>query len=329
MLYPDRQFPPGEKIIAFLFPGVGISYAKAIIELQGLEHFKLNCIRAGINDIGKLTAQSLMEREQLQGDDFDVQKIAYILNCTVSDCYKSKGIYPKVILGYSMGILPALYAAECYSFETGLQILEKSYQLVEGFCKASPKKYGVGIILGLTEEDIRDQILKKVGDGIEIVIYNGRRSFIISGEKDELDFCLAKSLKLGALSARPIVTQHPYHSPVMRDIFYDFVPFLNALPYAAPTCTVMSAIDGSPITQAILAEKIAATFCSPLRFDKAVEKMFSTYHVTHCFEAGPINSIKKLVRYIRKDFCIYSYNNDLVSINAMRSQSFASLGAMR
>lgn len=293
----DSQLRP----VALMIPGIGIAYSKAVELLRGNQVFTANCARAGIDDFTTIGPYEEKTVQDYLLDTLENQKLSYVVNCSMCDIYADRGVRPEMVVGYSMGIYAALYAAGHYAFETGLHILEEAYRLVSTLCDASPRKYSMGLVLGLTEQDIRTLLLKEVDDAVDIAVFNGMRSFVLAGTKEELNYCLEKALEEGAVSSRPLFSKYPYHSHFLKDVGPDFSRFLATLHYTTPSSKVLSLIDNEVITPQKVTAAIAQAMYTPLRFDAAVEAVSDVFQIDLCYETGPAKSMKKLIHYINKN----------------------------
>ncbi len=293
--------------VALLIPGIGIAYSKALEQIKYDHLFQTRCKKAGIGDFGNANMGTLSDYEHFLRDTLENQKISYIVNCSMCDIYRERGINTKFVVGYSMGIYAALYSGGYYSFETGLHIVEKAFHLVKDFCSSKPKKYGMGLILGLKADEIDELLFKRIGEGVDIAVYNGKRNFVISGEKEKLDFCLEKALQAGAFVARPILTEHPYHNGFLKGISHDFSVFLKAINYTTPFCGVVSLVDGDIISEKGVADAIVKAIHTPLHFDRVIDMLFNRHNIVSCHETGPFQSMKKLVRYINKKIKVHPF----------------------
>jgi len=293
--------------VALLIPGVGIAYSKAIELLRGDPIFRAYCARAAVDDFSGGDLNRLKDYAYFLHDNLDNQKLSYVVNCSMCDLYQKSGIIPQFVVGYSMGIYPALYAAGYYSFETGLSIVERAFHLISELCSSRSDRYGMGLILGFTENDIRELLFREVGGGVEIAVYNGKRNMVISGVKEKVDLCLERALELGALGIRPILTNHPYHTAFLEDVSHEFSQFLNTLNYADPVSTVLSLIDGKTISRGEVADTIVKAIHKPLHLELVVDGLVRDHCVSICYETGPPESMKKLVRYIHKGLKVHPF----------------------
>ena len=289
-------------------PGIGISYLEAVRLLGDHPLFQERCTYAEIDQIGRLDMGSWnRDHNSFEVDTLFNQKLSYVANCTMCDLYARGGVIPEFVVGYSMGLYAALYCAGHYDFQTGLVILEKAYNLIRACCSSDSQQYGMGLLLGLTEQEVRDLLFQGVEGKINIAVCNGKRSFVIAGYKEILTDCITKALKIGALGARTIETSHPYHTVFLKKTSLEFIPFLKTLYYSSPVCRAISLIDGKIISRNDAVEVIAASLYKPLRFDLAVQALSSGDNSLVCFETGPPNAMGKLVRYIEKRLRVRSF----------------------
>lgn len=300
MRYPDTDSSP----TGILIPGIGISYADAVKSMQNESRFQQYCQIAGL-DAGYLENQMLMPEII---DTLEAQKLSYVVNCVMCDLYKKRRIRLDYVVGYSMGIYAALYCGGYYAFETGLQILEKAFELIKAYCESTPYDYEMGLVLGLTESEIRRLLFSDVGEGIDIAVYNGKRGFVIAGIREKLRICLQKAQASGALGVKVIQTHYPYHTPLLNEIFQPFSRYLSTLSFTVPSHKALSPIDGDEVTAENAAYVMAKALCTPLHFEKVIHVLANVHHVQHCYETSPIKSMRNLVRYINRHIrihCLY------------------------
>ncbi len=283
--------------IAILIPGIGIPYAEAVGFIKDKVIFQSYCRVAGL-DAGYLEASEII-------DSLDSQKLSYVVNCAMCDLFKDRGIRIDYVVGYSMGIYAALYCGGYYAFETGLRILEKAFELISAYCMSTPYDYEMGLILGLTESEIRTLLFSVVGEGVEIAVYNGKRGFVIAGIREKVQICLQKALSSGALGVKQIQTHHPYHTSLLGEIFLPFTRYLNTLSFESVSYPVLSPIDGRQITSANVSDVMATALVTPLHFDRVIHVLAVECHVQHCYETTPTKPMRNLVRYINRHLQIH------------------------
>jgi len=163
------------------------------------------------------------------------------------------------------------------------------------------------LILGLDRNELESLVLEDTRPNVQIAVYNGKRSFVIAGEKADVGHCLEKSIQLGALSSRAILTEHPYHMNFLKDTEASFMQYMTSVRFNEPLFPVLSLIDGHTITADDAGDAIVQAFFTPLHFDRALGKMFAQHGIRHCYETGPPRSMQKLARYINRKIDVRFY----------------------
>lgn len=293
-----------------LVPGIGTSYLKALPLVSKSPLFRENCEKARITQIVEQMDPESEDHGPALMDTLDNQRLSYAINCTMCDLYAARGITAELVIGYSMGIYAALYHGGFYSFETGLSILEKAHELASEWCLKSGRAYGMTLILGLTLPEIRDLLLSTAESRLEIAMHNGKRNFVIAGERATLESCLEKALHLGALGTRPIHTAHPYHSSHLQPIACEFIAFVKGCRMLPPKRTVLSLIDGRPIDRGHAADVVVQSIHTPLHFDWAIQNAVRIHGVSAFHETGPPKSMARLTNYIDRKLIVHSFEKE-------------------
>jgi trans-AT polyketide synthase, acyltransferase and oxidoreductase domains len=285
--------------IGLLIPGIGINYGESLPIIAQSPIFQRHCLFSGFN-IDRLNENHypLVFENSLWS-----QKFAYVVNCTAASLLRSKNIRPDIVVGYSMGIYAALFAAGYFSFETGLGIVEKAFDIVENVCRRSGKQFGMGIILGLTWKNVEELVIKD--DSVHISVYNGPHNFVISGLKQEVQNALKRATLAGAIRTKEIESRHPYHCKLIEDVADALYRYLQTIEISEPETMVLSPIDGTPMSPENFAMIITRSLFTPLRFDHLVEKLYHQHNISLCYDTGPESSMKKLVRYVNRKIRIY------------------------
>ncbi|MBD3304895.1 acyltransferase domain-containing protein [candidate division KSB3 bacterium] len=285
---------------AFVFPGSGVQYQEIYTTLKDNLFFQRHCQTAGI-DGDRLFSEGNLTDDPVEAEQF-TQRLLYTICCALCDDYKHhKTILPTVVLGYSMGIYAALYAAEAYTFETGLSILQTAFRLTRNlYTSKQGHTVGMGYILGLSEQDIVS-LFAQIPSEMHIAAFNGEHSFVIVGDQEPLLWCLQTAEKLGAFRAQRICTQFGYHTPLLQAIACDFRRFLHtceifplSFPFLSSTTLELS------IHPAQIIAELVQNMYSPIRWAEVIHRLFHHYKISRCYEIGPGDSLKKMTRYINR-----------------------------
>ena len=282
-----------------VIPGIGIEYEGSIERLKGCPAFeekyriaRLSSTCDRLHADGKDTLHS-------SEDTLENQKLSYVVNCAMCDLFMGGGFEPDHVIGYSMGLYAALYAGGYCSFETGLKVIELAYEAVSGWCQQQSDGFGMAILLGLTEEELRRLLFEGIEGEVDIAVYNGSRSYVVSGTRPALLKVLERSIRSGAISARLIGTEHPYHHRFLEPSAGEFATALETLEFFRPRFKVLSLLNGRPIGSNEVVSAVSRALCSPLRFDETIRGAVES-GVRQYFETGPKKAMSKLMRYIDK-----------------------------
>lgn len=284
--------------VGIVIPGIGISYRESIDRLRAHPSFERNCRIAGIPD---WLVEAPIQRNGMNdplADTLANQKLSYVINCTMCDLLVERGVVPRHVIGYSMGLYAALYTGGYYSFETGLAMVEKAFDSVGRWCRAQPERFGMGILLGLSEEEVRALLLGNAAGEVDIAVHNGERSFVLAGGQPALVRIMEQATDFGAVSARLIQTDHPYHHRCLEPIAPGLTRELRLLEILRPKTGVMSLLDGKLIAADEVVSTVVRALHSPLRFDSAIRRALREHQVRLYYETGPERSMGKLMRYI-------------------------------
>jgi len=293
--------------VAFLFPGNSIDYTETLENFGKNQFFLQNCKAARINKDSILKASEA--HNSPVDHELSNQVLIYTICCSICDYYKSKGISPTLVSGYSMGIYSAFYAAEAYTFETGLSILKKAFHMTKDlYISKRKQRFEMGVIIGLSENDIHC-VFKKVGGTMDIASFNGAHSFLIVGEQEKVKVCLKKAEVMGAFKAECIGGGGlGYHTPVLREIADEFYEFLSHCDIYNPVYAFLSPITIDRVTdQSAIVDEIIKNMYSPIHWSSFINTLFNIYNISVCYEVGPGDSLTKMTRYINNKVKVHPF----------------------
>jgi len=85
---------------------------------------------------------------------------------------------PDMVAGHSLGEFSALVANKCLTFEDGLKLVSKRADAMQKACELEPST--MAAILGL-DDQIVEQVLKEIPEGVVPANYNSPGQLVISG----------------------------------------------------------------------------------------------------------------------------------------------------
>ncbi len=281
--------------VAFLFPGNNSSYTEELAALKGhpmADRFLEAAISLHRSSVGEFTSP--------QGKEVYDSLLIHALSCAICDIYKSKGIRPAVVSGYSLGMYPSLYCAGVCSFETSLKMLMDTLLCTRDFFAAQKEEFGMGAIIGLSEEELVGQVFPSLSGRLEIASFNGTRSFVVVGPRQPVMMCLQKSETIGAFRAVPLCTPHGYHSRMLGKAAQALPVAWRDFQFKEPECTILSPADDEPVHREKIADAMVTNLASPLRWATLVSSLPDRYQVVHAYETGPGDTLTRMSRHITK-----------------------------
>ena len=298
-----------EKPIAFIFPAFVTEYPEdPFLGIPGLKVYRTYLRKAANSVDPELLNFNFSARNFLE-DELRTQYMTYILCCAYADFLKTKDISPAICAGYSMGIYAAAYQAGSISFPDGLLLIRTAFLEIIRF--TAGKRYGMGTVLGLTQEDIHKLMAEK--SIVEVANQNNPVSFIFSGALEEVRSILDLALNEGALNIHLLNVSIPYHSKILEETKEPFGKFIESIPFKDPETPVMSMIDQSEITDAVtLKKEIVQNLYTPLNWYQT-QLHLQNSGIRSFIECGPGKTLVKNAKFVEGDSRFYSLASLFVS----------------
>lgn len=248
---------------------------------------------------------SLTDRQFTENELFS-QVGSYLFGCSITAGLKKKGLIPNIVAGNSMGLYAALYCAGVVNFEDGLLLLTKAYEHIQHETK--DHDMGMGAIVGLDLNDI-EEIVNQSNDEISVANKNGKHSYLISGEKNGVEFALELARNEGALFTSTVLVNNPYHTGFLKNAAFQFGHFSDQhIVLKNPEYSIVSSVDQLELKTALqIRDELVKNIYKPINWYASMVSMIDIG--TSCFvECGAGNSLTKLARFIDGDFKVYPVN---------------------
>lgn len=288
---------PDNNNLAFVFPGIGVRpFGKEHLfcrryNAQMTPFLKQGGDYAGVSLLEALDTCSIMKLDQLAREIF-----AFSFSCGTFEVLRDNGMKPKILAGHSLGIYAALYTTGAISFADGLEIIAKANQLGRNNC--GREKFGVGVIIGLTAEEI-SQWLKKEGlVSVSLANHNSHSSGVYVGYLEEVEKLMKWAEITGAVKVIRLRIDIPFHSPFMSSASKELKDFLLELTWSKPLLPILSALDHSLLSEpADLLEMTAANLSFSIDWPGVMMKLHDL-GIEHVVECGAGVSLTQHSRFI-------------------------------
>ncbi|MGI0490621.1 ACP S-malonyltransferase [Alkalinema pantanalense CENA528] len=261
---------------AWVFPGQG-SQAVGM----GMDLLDIPAAKARFEAASEILGWSVIDR--IQGDEAELSKTLYTQPCLyivetiLADRLKLAGEKPDLVAGHSLGEYSALYAADVFSFETGLQLIQTRSQLMD-----SASDGQMAALLGFNREQLETAIGKT--EGVVLANDNNDGQVVISGTPTAVDAVIAsvkckRAVKLNVSGA--------FHSPLMADAAAQFNQALDEIAFQDTTVPVLSNTDPTPSTDGtVLKARLSKQMTGSVRW-REISLQLPQEGITRVVEVGP------------------------------------------
>lgn len=286
------------------FSRTAILFPAYVPELTGKEPDALKGhekkFKARLDDASGLLGMDLtmfdFHTNDFTDDEEKSQYISYIFSCTVADILKEKDVRPSYVSGYSMGLYAALYYCRALTFEDGLMLVKRAWDQISDVI--GKEKYGMGMIIGLSETDV----LKLIGAGTGVIIcnQNNPHTCIISGNLYRIEQVLALAKNEGALKFSLLPVSKPYHTEILKEAIPGFEKFLDQTAVRDPSCAYLSSLNQEIIRSGEgLRGELIRNLYSRMNWFETMKTLIG--HGTDVFfECGAGDGLTKNFRFIDK-----------------------------
>ena len=230
--------------------------------------------------------------------DLNAQLAIYTLSCGLTEILKKQNIRPGAVTGYSSGFYAAAYAAGCFDFSYGLEIVWRAGKIL--IDEGHKINGSMAVIFGLPFKQVARicQQLKNV----QVAIINTPRQIIISGLHASIIKAMELSLNAGALDAYILPVATAYHSGFMKKSRERFLNEIKDQHLKSPLVPLMSYFTLAYVSgQKELKEIMASQLSNPVLWVDLIKKLGHNNNRL-LIEVGPGAVLFRTVRWIDRKF---------------------------
>ncbi|MEM9290674.1 MAG: SDR family NAD(P)-dependent oxidoreductase [Acidobacteriota bacterium] len=265
----DQRHHDGEgPAVAFLFPGLGEHYPgmaaglyrreatfrSAVDRCLGLLDAELRSSleqvfqppssagdAAGKPDLRAMLGRGDGARATSALDDTAIaQPAVFVVEYALAELWRSWGVEPAVVLGYSLGEYVAACIAGVLELESALGLVVRRARWIADL------PAGRMLAVPLSESDLAPRCRSL---GLSIASVNGPASCVVSGPSQAVQE-LADELDSRDIVHRPLPTTHAFHSEMMAPLVQPLRDFVAGLELRAPKIPLISNVTGRPLEAA-------------------------------------------------------------------------------
>ena len=289
----EEPAPP----VTFLFPGHGsheVNMTRGLYETEPV-------VRRSIDECSELFQESfdvdlreiIFPTAELQENAdaclqraFYIQSALFITSYALAMLWKSWGVEPESVLGYSIGEIVAGTVAGVISLPDAVRITGERSRMMQ---QLPP---GAMLAVALSEEDV----MPLMGEALDIGAINGPNHTTVAGPHEAMeDF--KRKLDKQRVAYKTIVVPHGYHSRMMEPIVEPYRRVAASINFRAPETNFFSTLLGARATAEDLTDPVywAREARETIRFSPALEALAGT-EPRIFLEVGPGQLLSKLVR---------------------------------
>jgi [acyl-carrier-protein] S-malonyltransferase len=280
--------------LVFLYPGQGAQQVGMGLDLY--EHFPEARKRFAQADrfLGYALSKLCFEGPPAElNRDLTSQLAVYVVSCILTDLLSGQQIFPAATSGYSSGFYAAGYAAGCYDFEQGLDIVRRAGEIL--LAEERKLEGTMGNIFGLSQAKVQ-AICDQIGR-LEIGIFNTPSQMIVSGSRSAVIEALQAAKEQGALDAYLICAAVPYHSSYLEPCSRQLQAELKHKVLHDPELPLFSYLDLAPVgNQRELKEIMAMQLSRPVFWVDLIRKLQPGLMI----EVGPGMMLARAIRWINR-----------------------------
>ncbi|MCG1008694.1 ACP S-malonyltransferase [Salinicoccus sp. ID82-1] len=205
------------------------------------------------------------------------------------------GIKGDIVLGHSLGELPALVHAGVLSVRDGVRIVAKRGELMAG-----SEGGGMAAVIGMEREAL-EALCASLSDDtrrIQPANINAPDQIVVSGDRGLIESFTAEAKSHGARKVMPLNVSGAFHSYLMEPAQQAFRDFVSGIEFNAPAIPVIQNVSAKPETDPeTIRAQLIDQLTHPVRFVECVEAAVEQ-GVTEAVEVGPKKVLNGLVRKI-------------------------------
>lgn len=230
--------------------------------------------------------------DKCQGDETELsntlytQPSLYVVESILIDLLKDKGQKVDLVAGHSLGEYSALYAAQVFDFDTGLQLVKRRAELMS--------EAAGGKMVALMKFD-RSQLEEAIATIPDVVLANdnSEQQVVISGTPEAVDQLTSQVKSKRAVELK---VSGAFHSPLMAQAAEKFKELLEEADFSDTRVPVLSNIDPTPNTSAtVLKERLAQQMTGSVRW-RDIMSALSQQEITRVLEVGPGKVLAGLIK---------------------------------
>lgn len=275
-----------------LFPGQGAQYngmAKDIYESSSEGRTVLDEIFMNVD----FDLKSIMFEEDTRLNQTEYTQPALFAHSLA--VLAAAGIKGDMVLGHSLGELPALVHAGVLNIQDGIKIVAKRGELM-----SKSEGGGMAAVIGMDLTDLQALCddLSTETRRVQPANLNAPDQTVVSGDAALVEEFAAKAKEKGARRVMPLNVSGAFHSHLMDDAKKEFGDFVSGIEFSTPVIPVIQNVSARLETDPqVIKAQLIEQITSPVRFTECVQAAVSA-GTGSAVEVGPKKVLSGLIRKI-------------------------------
>jgi amino acid adenylation domain-containing protein/non-ribosomal peptide synthase protein (TIGR01720 family) len=240
---------PGDRSVAFLFPGQGAQHVEMALELYwGESAFReevdrcVDLLKPNLGfDLREVLYPGEEKREAMSerlNQTAITQPALFVIEYALARLWMEWGVHPEAMIGHSIGEYVAACIAGVLSLEEALFLVAARGRLLQSLPE------GAMIAVALPEEEVRPLLKERCA----LAAVNGPTLSVLSGPIEAIE-TLERCLAGRGIAARRLHVSHAFHSDMVEPILPRFLEAVRKVDLRPPRISFLSNVSGRWITE--------------------------------------------------------------------------------
>ncbi len=283
---------------ALLFPGQAAQFVGMGAEIKESDEAARNLINRADDILGYNLSEIMFNGpEERLTETIYTQPAVFIHSLLIYYRDRNK-CRPVAVAGHSLGEISACVAADVFSFEEGLTLVQKRAESMQRACDQNPGT--MAAILGMEDaavEEICNQI-----EGVVPANYNCPGQLVISGTKEGIEKALEQCREQGARRALEISVGGAFHSPLMLPALEDFKEAIAAVKINDARILVYQNVDAKyHIDGEEIRNNLVDQVINPVRWTASIQNMIEDGISSYVEVGGKGRILQGMLRKISRE----------------------------
>ncbi|MBW4620594.1 MAG: ACP S-malonyltransferase [Cyanosarcina radialis HA8281-LM2] len=278
---------------AWIFPGQGSQKIGMGLDLSDLPIAQEKFAQAQ-QILGWSVPEICQSQEDKVSHTLYTQPSLYVVESILVDLMRDRALQPDLVAGHSLGEYVALYAAGVFDFASGLQLVKRRAELMDGAAG--------GKMVALIGFD-RDRLEAEIQQTPDVVLANDNSpaQVVISGTPAAVEAVLDR---VKTKRAVPLNVSGAFHSPMMAAAATEFQEVLASVVFTDAEVPVLSNVEPEPTRDGTkLKERLQGQMTGSVRW-REISLQLPQLGISRVVEIGPGQVLTGLIKRMCPDLVL-------------------------